>query len=89
MKTDHEDRFIWFNRGKLLAKVGKLEAALECFDRAIALKETYYEAWCEKGCVLEQLGRITEGEICFNKSLGVFCNELNLSLEDELEILVF
>ncbi|MDJ0743544.1 MAG: tetratricopeptide repeat protein [Xenococcaceae cyanobacterium MO_167.B27] len=84
MDTVKDNRFVWFNRGKLLAKLGKLEAALDCFDRAIAMKESYYEAWCEKGCVLEELGRVREGEICFNKSLGAFCGDISLSLEDDL-----
>ena len=66
-----------------MTKLGKLEAALNCFDRAISIKKTYYEAWCEKGCVLEKLGRFTEGEICFNESLGIFCNDISLVLEDD------
>ena len=86
MDSNNNNRFLWLNRGKLLAKLGKLEAALDCFDRAIAMKETYYEAWCEKGCVLEKLGRFAEGEVCFNRSLGAFCNDISISLEDDFEL---
>ena len=86
MNSIYNNRFLWLNRGKLFAKIGQLEAALDCFDRAIALKETYYEAWSEKGFVLEKLGRFAEGEMCFNRSLGAFCNDINLSLEDDFEL---
>lgn len=86
MKSTNDNRFIWLNKGKLLAKIGNLEAALDCFDRAIAMKETYYEAWSEKGCVLEKMGRFSEGEMCFNRSLGAFCNDISLSLEDDYEL---
>lgn len=83
IESIQQNRFVWFHRGKLLAKLGKLEAALDCFERALALKETYYEAWCEKGYLLEKLGRMAEGEICFNNSLGIFCHDITLSLEDD------
>jgi tetratricopeptide (TPR) repeat protein len=87
MEIKEGDRLAWFSKGKILASLGKLEAALDCFERAIALKNNYYEAWSEKGFVLEQLGRLEEADFCFNQSLGVFCEELSASLEDDLSIL--
>lgn len=87
MEINKRDRFSWFSRGKILANLGKLEESLVCFDRAIALKNTYYQAWCEKGEVLERLGRFEEANKCFDESLGVFCYDLSLSLEDDLEII--
>lgn len=87
MDINNSDRFAWFSRGKILANLGKLEESLICFDRAIAIKQDYYEAWCEKGTVLEQLGQAEEAERCFDESLGAFCHELSTILEDDLEIL--
>ncbi|MDJ0532574.1 MAG: tetratricopeptide repeat protein [Xenococcaceae cyanobacterium MO_207.B15] len=84
MEIKQTDRHEWFNRGKILASVGKLESAIACYDKAIAIKPNYYEAWCEKGEVLEQLGKIEEADACFNKALGVFSNSLEESLEDDV-----
>lgn len=87
MEIREGDRFAWFSKGKILASLGKLEESLDCFERAILLKNNYYEAWCEKACVLEQLGRLEEADFCFNESLGVLCEELGEALEDDLAIL--
>jgi superkiller protein 3 len=87
MDINNSDRFAWFSRGKILANLGKLEDSLDCLDRAISIKQDYYEAWCEKGTILERLGRIEEAERCFDESLGAFCYELSGTLEDDLEIL--
>ena len=87
MEINESDRFSWFSRGKILASFGKLEESLDCFDRAIALKQNYYEAWSEKGEVLEQLGRLEEADRCFCEGLGAFCYELEETLIDELEFL--
>lgn len=87
MEIREGDRFAWFSKGKILASLGKLEESLDCFERAIMLKNNYYEAWCEKACVLERLGRLEEADFCFNESLGVFCEELSETLEDDLAIL--
>ena len=89
MKTTKEikqNHLFWFNQGKLLTKLGKLDAALDCFERAIAIKAIYYEAWCEKGSVLEKLGRFAEAETCFNESLGIFCDDTEHIWEDELDL---
>ena len=80
----NKNHYFWHNQGNLLMKLGKLEDALDCLDRAIAMKDNYYEAWWDKGYVLEKLGRFTEGEICFNKSLGIFCDDLGITWEDDL-----
>jgi tetratricopeptide (TPR) repeat protein len=87
MEIREGDRFAWFSKGKILANLGKLEESLDCFDRAIALKPNYYEAWCEKAVALEQLGCLEAADLCFNESLGVFCEELSETLEDDLSIL--
>lgn len=87
MEINESDRFSWFSRGKILASLGKLEESLDCFERAIALKRDYYEAWSEKGEVLEQLGRLEEADHCFCESLGALCDELEETLQDDLEFI--
>lgn len=81
MDINRRDCHAWFNRGKILANLGEYEEALSCYDRALAIKISYYEAWCEKGIVLEELGYWQEAEICFNESLGVFGDD---NLEENL-----
>ncbi len=78
-----KERFFWLNNGKLLTQLGQLEAALDCFDRTLALNKTDYEAWAEKGCLLEKMGRLVEAERCFNQSLGVFAEKINLEKYDD------
>lgn len=84
MDINEGDRHHWFNRGKILANLGKLEAAIACYERAIKLKPDYYEAWCEKGLILEQLGLIEAADACFNQALGVFTSSVEASLEDDI-----
>lgn len=84
MDINCRDCHAWFNRGKILASLGKYEEALTCYDRALAIKSSYYEAWCEKGVLLEELGYWQEAEDCFNESLGVFSDEcLEENLDDD------
>jgi tetratricopeptide (TPR) repeat protein len=83
MEINLDNHHDWFNRGKILASIGRHEEALTCYDRAIALSINYYEAWCEKGVVLEKLERQAEADICFNYALGVFSNDLEDSLSDD------
>ena len=82
MDINCRDCHAWFKRGKILASLGKYEEALTCYDRALAIKSSYYEAWCEKGVLLEELGYWQEAEDCFNESLGVFSDEC---LEENLD----
>ena len=88
-KINKEDCFIWFNQGKLLTKLGQLEAALDCLDRAIAAKENFYEAWSEKGYILEKLNRFEEADVCFNHSLGAFCGSIDWEEQDECCLMIY
>lgn len=86
MDINCHDCQAWFNRGKILANLGRYEEAIASYDRALAIKISYYEAWCEKGVILEELGCYQEAEVCFNESLGIFgdeCLEEHLA-EDQL-----
>ena len=43
--------------------------AIECYDKAIELKEDYAEAYCSKGLVLKDLGKNEEAIKCFNEAI--------------------
>ena len=50
----------WLQRGKLLAQLGQLQIALDCFDRAILLQEDTDKAQYEKYLTLKELGKNVE-----------------------------
>jgi len=60
MKTKSLEPINWLQRGKLLAQLGQLEIALDCFDRAIFLQENQDQAQYEKYLILKELGRPAE-----------------------------
>ena len=53
----------WLHRGRLLAQLGQLEIALDCFDRAILLNENEDQAQYEKYLILKEL----------DKSVDIIC----------------
>ncbi len=50
----------WMRRGSSLAELGRLNEALACHDRAIALDPNLREAWQHRSDTLEALGRHNE-----------------------------
>lgn len=44
----------WLNRGNQLYRLGRYQAAIECFDKAIQLLPNSYQAWFSKGLVLSR-----------------------------------
>ncbi len=48
---------VWVSKGLALAKSGRLQDALECFDRASELRPDLAQAWSFKGTVLVELRR--------------------------------
>jgi superkiller protein 3 len=83
MEIREGDRQGWFNRGKILASLGKYEGALMCYKKAIAIKPDYYEAWAEKGVIFQLLGFPEEAEYCFNQALGVFYDIFAVDAQDD------
>lgn len=63
MKSNSLENINWLQRGKLLAQLGQLEIALDCFDRAILLEENRDQAQYEKCLILKELGKDV-GFIC-------------------------
>lgn len=57
MNAKSSELINWLQRGKLLAQLGQLEIALDCFDRAILLNENLDQAQYEKYLILKELGR--------------------------------
>ena len=59
----------WSGQGLLLSSLGDHEAALECFDRALALAPESYDACDNKGFTLYKMGRLGEADRWFDRSL--------------------
>ncbi|MDI6887462.1 MAG: tetratricopeptide repeat protein [Candidatus Thermoplasmatota archaeon] len=64
-----QDAELWCESAKRLAKQKKYEEAIMHFNRAIALKPKYKEAYYEKGNVLLLLGKSDEALDCFNSAV--------------------
>jgi len=59
----------WNNKGNALARLGKFEDALRCYDRALEIDPGYRGAWVNKGFVLTKLGRFDEAASCADRVL--------------------
>ena len=65
---------IWIFKGAVLAMLGKLEEALNCYDNALkgtwpsVLKE---EAWLNKGYAYRAQGEYKKAELAFNEALKI------------------
>lgn len=75
-------------KGSILAsdEFKRYEEAIECYDKAIALKSDYVDAILEKGIVLSMLNRNEEAMQCYDeairqsggKSYWSYCHKANL-----------
>jgi tetratricopeptide (TPR) repeat protein len=59
------------NEGVALYKLGKLEEAISCYDKALMANPVLAQAWCNKGLALYEIGRIEESVICLDKALEI------------------
>lgn len=61
----------WLKKASALVTTGKLEDAMQYFDKAIALDPNNADALGKKGAALEGLGKFKEALPLFNKALGI------------------
>jgi len=54
--------------GLCLARMERLEEALQCYDRVIAIRPDFGPAWFNRGWTLEQLGQRAEAMQCYAKA---------------------
>ncbi len=59
------------DKGLELAKAGRVENALACFERALAINPQSVAAWSNKGGALAKLGRFEEALACFDRGLAI------------------
>ena len=61
----------WHNEGYERYRQGLLHQALECYDRALALRPTFDTALNSKGFVLQELGRLEEAIVCLEQCVQI------------------
>jgi len=57
----------WCDKRDALAKSGRHEEALQCFDKALELDPGYAKAWALKGATLGMLNRHERFSVCFRE----------------------
>jgi len=57
MKTKSIEVINWLQRGRLLAQLGQLEIALDCFEIAILLEDNQDQAKYEKYLIRKELDK--------------------------------
>ena len=58
-----------YRQGISAAATGSLIEAVECYDRLLAPRGDFWEAWYERGTVLEDLGRFADAIASYDKAL--------------------
>jgi tetratricopeptide (TPR) repeat protein len=59
----------WTNTGASLDNLGRHQAALACYDRALAIDARYELAWVHRGTALEALGQMEDALACCDHAL--------------------
>ena len=67
----------WYTKGYLLGNLNKIEAPIECYDKAISLDSQYVRAWYRKGHCLLKLKKFLESAKCFEKVMEIEEENIN------------
>lgn len=67
----------WYNRGNKLRKSERYEEALAAYDKAIEIKQDYYEAWYYRSYLLYQLQRYEEALTSYDKVIKLEPEDVN------------
>ena len=57
--------------GNALSAQGKLEEAIEAYNKALAIKPDYAEAYYNMGIALQDQGKLEEAIEAYNKALAI------------------
>lgn len=61
----------WFQHGNAARAQGRLEAAVDCFNRATALHGGHFAAWFARGMALHDLKRFEEAAASYGQAAGL------------------
>jgi len=69
---DYPSNTLLYNiSGTCCARLGQLNAAVKCFEKALAIKPDYAEAHSNLGNTLKELGQLDAAVKCFEKALAI------------------
>lgn len=80
--TPDGDADFWLNQGELIftnsnGDVGKIEQAIEYFNKAIEIEPLNYLAWSNKGLGLKILNRFDDALMCYERALTFQPDHIN------------
>ena len=59
-RLEFESANAWYEKGKILNRLGRLEEALEAFENVVSINPEDSDGWYNKGVILTKLGRTEE-----------------------------
>lgn len=62
-----ENPKLYYNKAKVLTRMGRYETALEAIDHAIQIDPAYAHAWSQKGVLLEKMGHKQEADAAYDR----------------------
>jgi tetratricopeptide (TPR) repeat protein len=70
-KIDRAAAEQWYNRGFAFQEQGRLDEAIECYDKSLDIDPEYAFAWNNKGFILMEQGSYYEAIECYDKALNI------------------
>ncbi len=68
----------WRNKGGALYSLGKYDAAIECYDKAIEIDPNDADVWNNKGLALNSLGKYDEAITSYDKAIEIDPNDADV-----------
>ena len=72
MNIDSNSVETYTNKAIALENLGKIDEALECYDKALKINPKIIDAWIDKANVLKNYERFDEALECYKKALTHF-----------------
>jgi len=61
----------WNNKGLSLNRLGKLQEAIACYEKALEIDPLSAKAWYNKGCILSEIGKHQEAIDSYDQALKI------------------
>ena len=73
--NSNQDPTYWQGNGITLFNQGEFETAVQAFDKAIELNESYAAAWVNRGVALNKLSKYSDALIAYDKAINIDSND--------------